>query len=113
MTTYEFEVAAKNAVIHIVSNEYYEEYGIEDISVVWMAHLLGSKKAILIDNGRNRRMYEVTYNAQNDELYVDAYEKKVNRKFCNYDIGRFMNAEKSVVSKDAEQSAERERMLQR
>ena len=94
MTTYEFEVAAKNAVIEIAMNEYYDHFRIEDISVVWMAHVLGHKKAMLIDNGNNRRYYEVTYDAKENEMYVDVYDKKVNRKYCNYDIGRFMNAER-------------------
>ena len=113
MTSYEFEVTAKNAVIHIASIEYYEEYKISDISVVWMVHLLGNKKAILVDNRNNRRMYEVTYNALRHDLYVDTYEKVANRVFYDYDISRFMNTGKSVVNKDAEQSAERERVLQR
>lgn len=93
MTTYEFEVAAKNAVIEIAMNEYYDHFCIEDISVVWMAHILGNKKAMLIDNGNNRRYYEVTYNAKENEMYVDVYDKKVNRRYSNYDIGRFMRTE--------------------
>ena len=90
MTTYEFEVAAKNAVIEVAKNDYYDDFSIEDISVVWMAHVLGNKKTLLIDNGNNRRCYEVTYNAKENEMYVDVYDKKVGRKYSNYDIARFM-----------------------
>lgn len=80
MTTYEFERAAKRLVIHEAQYEYDEDYKIEDISVVWMVHLLGSKKCILIDNGKNMRMYEVTYNAGKNEMYLDVYHKHSNKR---------------------------------
>ena len=78
MTTYEFEVAAKNAVISAVKERYGEDYKISDVQVVWMTHVLGHKKAILIDNGGNLRLYEVTYNRDRNELYVDLYNKEKN-----------------------------------
>ena len=80
MTSYEFEVAAKNAVIkrNFDCNEHYE---IQDISIVWHAYILGYQKAILIDNGHNLRLYEVTYNPDRDEMYLDEYEKKENMVF--------------------------------
>ena len=81
MTSYEFEVAAKNAVIKCIKEHHGERYTIEDINMVWFAHVLGNKKAILIDNGKNDRLYEVTYNATKDELYVDEYSKLNNTVF--------------------------------
>lgn len=85
MTSYEFEVAAKNAVIKVVKDKYGEEYDITGIQMVWFAHVLGDKKAILIDNGMNMRMYEVTYNREKNELYVDVYEKQHNEKVTDID----------------------------
>ena len=85
MTSYEFEVAAKNAVIKVVKEKYGEEYDIDGIQMVWFAHTLGYKKAILIDRGENNRLYEATYNAVQDELYIDAYEKQVNVKVLDID----------------------------
>lgn len=81
MTSYEFEVAAKNAVIKCIKEHHNERYAIEDINMVWFAHVLGNKKAILIDNGKNDRLYEVTYNVIRDELYVDEYGKLNNTVF--------------------------------
>lgn len=81
MTTYEFEKAAKRAVCAVIKENHGEDFRIEDISVVWMAHVLGFKKCILIDGGDNRRMYEVTYNAEFDEMYVDEYDKMGNKRF--------------------------------
>ena len=78
MTSYDFEKTAKDLVTKFVKEKYSEEYGIEDISIVWFAHILGCKKAILIDNGSNQRLYEVTYNFSADQMYVDVYEKKFN-----------------------------------
>lgn len=85
MTSYEFEVAAKNAVIKIVRKLYGEEYDISGIQMVWFAHVLGFKKAILIDMGENVRLYEVTYNRDKNELYLDAYEKEENVKIVDID----------------------------
>lgn len=85
MTSYEFEVAAKNAVIAVIQQEYDDEYNIPQIQMVWFAHVLGNKKAILIDNGMNMRMYEVTYNREKNELYVDVYEKQHNEKVTDID----------------------------
>lgn len=78
MTSYQFEIAAKNAVIKVCREQYGEDFDIKMIQTVWFAHLLGNKKAILIDNGMNRRFYEVTYNHEKNEIYVDAYEKQSN-----------------------------------
>lgn len=78
MTSYEFEVAAKNAIIFSVKDKYDESFNIEDISVVWMTHVMGFKKGVFIDNGQNNRLYEVTYNRDRDEMYVDMYVKDRN-----------------------------------
>lgn len=85
MTSYDFEVVAKNAVIEVIREKYGEEYDITGIQMVWFAHVLGNKKAILIDSGDNRRIYEVTYNQNICEIYVDAYDKVMNVKIANFD----------------------------
>ena len=48
MTSYEFEVAAKNAVIRLTKEKYGFEFDITQVQIVWFAHVLGNKKAILI-----------------------------------------------------------------
>lgn len=78
MNSYDYCVAAKNAIIKVAKEKYGEDYRIEDVQVVWMVHLLGFKKGIYIDNGQNQRIYEVTYNRDQNEMYVDAYEKQSN-----------------------------------
>ena len=81
ITSYDFEVAAKNAVINVAYQTFGEFFNINQIQVVWLVHLLGYKKAVLIDIGKNNRVYEVTYNKDKDEMYVDTYEKFNNTVF--------------------------------
>lgn len=78
MSTYKFEVAAKNAIRKSIYEKYGEVYEIQDISVVWMAHLLGNKKGVFVDNGKNQRLYEATYNKERNEMYLDIYDKQEN-----------------------------------
>ncbi len=75
MTSYKFEVAAKKAVIKAALENYGQELTIEDIQMVWFCHTLGFKKAVLVDsdNRNNQRIYEVTYNRDRNELYLDIY----------------------------------------
>ena len=86
MTSRGFEIAAKNAVVSAIKQNYDENYRTVDIDLVWFAHVLGNKKAILIDHGPNLRMYEVTYDRDQDRLYVDTYEKKHNATVYSYDM---------------------------
>lgn len=81
MTSYKFEVAAKNAVMDVILKNHDEVFTIKDLSLVWFARILGYMKAIVIDNGVNNRLYEVTYNIDKDEMYVDEYNKQTNTVF--------------------------------
>lgn len=78
MIQYKFEERAKHLVIDTIKEMFSEDYDISEINMVWYAHILGFKKAILIDNGINKRMYEVTYNINTNEMYIDVYEKLRN-----------------------------------
>lgn len=75
-----FVEKAKDAIRKLANEKYDELYDDTDINVVWQCKVLKNIKAIMIDDGKNERMYEVTYNGEKDELYIDAYEKTEN--FC-------------------------------
>ena len=75
MTSNEFEVLARVAVTVACKRLYEEDVDTDDVQIVWFAHVLGNKKAILIANGPNNRIFEVTYNKDTDEMYIDCYEK--------------------------------------
>lgn len=78
MTSYEFEVAAKNAVIRWMSQKCDIVFDVTQIQIVWFAHVLGNKKAILITLGQDQMIFEVTYNREDDEMYIDCYTKCYN-----------------------------------
>ena len=73
MTSYEFEVAAKNAVIELCKNEFNETYDILGIELVHLSTVGQNKKCALMDKSTDRRIYIVTY--VDKELYVDVYMK--------------------------------------
>ena len=72
MTSYEFEKAAKNAVIQTLS----ENISIDQLDLVWFAHELGYKKCTIWGQPMGNRYAEVTYNRDKDEMYVDIYQKR-------------------------------------
>ena len=79
MTSYEFEKAAKNAVLDYLRSEYIP-CGIEALDLVWFAHELGHKKCTIWGVPMGNRYAEVTYNRDKNEMYVDIYQKIMNKK---------------------------------
>ena len=52
---------------------------IEDVYVVWFCKTLQNWKALLSTNVSDGMYYEVTYNGDKKETYLDAYKKWENR----------------------------------
>lgn len=77
MTSYEFEKAAKNAVIKTLHENYLfvDEITIDQLELVWFAHELGYKKCTIWGSPMGTKYAEVTYNRDKDEIYVDIYQK--------------------------------------
>ena len=82
MTSYEFEKAAKNAVIKILN----EDIKVNELDLVWFAHELGYKKCTIGGPKLGTREAEVTYNRDKDEMYVDIYQKISNTKILASDF---------------------------
>jgi hypothetical protein len=84
MTNAEFVGKAK-ALVRDYTNENLVEknavIGTEDVFVVWDCYILGNIKALLATSLRDGMFYEVTYNKQKEEIYLDAYRKIENRKY--------------------------------
>lgn len=57
-----------------------DEIEIGDVFVVWFAKILQNWKAIVATTVEDGRIYEVTYNGEKNEYYLDMYEKKDNVK---------------------------------
>ena len=52
----------------------------EDVFVVWLCKTLQNNKALWSTTLFDGMYYEVTYNGDNDEAYIDAYKKWENYK---------------------------------
>lgn len=86
MTSYEFEKAAKNAVIKIMKEKYCIELSMQELEFVWFAHELGYKKCTLWAQKLGHYYPEVTYNRDKKEMYVDIYLKQSNTKIEEKDF---------------------------
>ncbi|MDD6796286.1 MAG: DUF6275 family protein [Clostridiaceae bacterium] len=50
----------------------------DEIFVVWSCKTLQNKKAVLSTDLVNGILFEITYNGDKDEIYVDVYKKEKN-----------------------------------
>ena len=50
----------------------------DEVYVVWSCKTLQNKKAILSTDLVNGILFEITYNGDKDETYVDVYKKNLN-----------------------------------
>lgn len=90
LTSYEFEKAAKNAVVKILDEKHHlSGIGMEDLQFVWFSYTLGMMKCMIYSPKMFEFYAEVTYNKGLCEMYVDIYEKISNDKIkledFNYD----------------------------
>ena len=54
---------------------------IDDVFVVWYCKTLQNAKALLSTTVSDGMYYELTYNGDKNELYLDAYKKWENKKY--------------------------------
>ncbi len=86
MTSYEFEVAAKNAVIRMYEERYDTMLSIEDLSIVWFGWIIGNMKCLVYGPEMGRHYAEVTYVKDDMVMYVDLYVKDCHRALRGKDI---------------------------
>lgn len=53
----------------------------DDVFVVWYCKTLQNAKALLSTTVSDGMYYELTYNGDKNELYLDAYKKWENKKY--------------------------------
>ena len=58
----------------------------EDVYIVWSCKTLQNNKAMISTNLPDGMYYEVTYNGDKDEFYLDAYKKFHNECIHNGDV---------------------------
>lgn len=63
--------------LHVLKNGE-NKIGINDVYVVWLAKALQNNKALLSTTLDDGLYYEITFNGDKTELYVDTYKKQSN-----------------------------------
>lgn len=82
MGSTEFMEKAKQLVIDYFNKEVEKtdskKLDSNDVYVVWSCYILGNQKCLISTNISDGMYYEVTYNANKNEIYLDAYKKWKN-----------------------------------
>lgn len=84
MTNQEFAELCKESVVNyyngrVESTDKNGEITTEDVFVVWLCKTLQNHKALLSTTVSDGMYYELTYNGDKNELYLDAYKKWENK----------------------------------
>ena len=83
MTNKEFQELAVKTVVDYFNNrsEKTDKFEItpDDVYIVWLCKTLQNHKALLSTNVSDGMYYELTYNGDKKELYLDAYKKWENQ----------------------------------
>lgn len=83
MTNKEFQELAVKSVVNYFNNrcERTDKFEItpDDVYIVWLCKTLQNHKALLSTNVSDGMYYELTYNGDKKELYLDAYKKWENQ----------------------------------
>ena len=58
----------------------------DDVYIVWQCKILQNNKALLSTTLFDGMYYEITYNGDKDEAYIDAYKKWENYKIAKLSI---------------------------
>ncbi len=74
----DFIECAKREVARLLSDRHRREVATDKIYVVWQCKALRNYKAILAADTLDELLFEVTYNGEKGEMYVDTYDKIQN-----------------------------------
>lgn len=73
------------AVDDIVTDYTYDTYVFDDpyddqfqVNIVWFCYILGGWKALACTDLPDERYFEITYNKNKNEIYLDVYDKFEN-----------------------------------
>ena len=84
MNEKEFKKKKKNQVVNYTNEHLDKTDGKiiteDDVYIVWQCKTLQNNKALLSTTLFDGMYYEITYNGDNDEAYIDAYKKWENYK---------------------------------
>lgn len=79
MSNNEFEIYCKKIVVDYFNEkvEKTDDFKLteEDVYIVWICKVLQNNKALVSTNVTDGMYYEITYNGDKNETYIDAYKK--------------------------------------
>ena len=80
------EEKAKQILLSIINNDKKHPYGIQKFQMflVWSCKVLQNYKCLIFTSLPNSPYYELTYNGDKDEWYVDIYDKSENAVVNEY-----------------------------
>lgn len=85
MNEKDFQMLVKNCVVAYTNEHLDKSDGKtithDDVYIVWMCKTLQNNKALASTTLFDGMYYEVTYNGDKNEVYLDAYKKFENRSF--------------------------------
>ena len=83
MNEKKFVTLCKGVIVEYVNNHLdktdHEQITEDDVFVVWMCKTLQNSKALVSTTLFDGMYYELTYNGDKKELYLDAYKKWENK----------------------------------
>lgn len=78
---------AKNAVVNYVNDSLDKSdkvlIGNEHVFIVWFSKTLQNWKAMVSTTLLDGMYYEITYNGDKNEMYLDVYKKWANKRITN------------------------------
>ena len=87
MTNKQFQELAVKTVVDYFNNRVEKtdnkQITADDVYIVWLCKTLQNHKALVSTNISDGMYYELTYNGDKKELYLDAYKKWENYKVIN------------------------------
>lgn len=82
MDSKKFEKLCREIIVNyfnvIADNTDNKQITDDDVYIVWMCKTLQNNKALVSTNVTDGMYYEITYNGDKNETYVDAYKKWEN-----------------------------------
>ena len=75
----DFITISKSLIKKYIKDTYKIDISLNDVYVVWACKTLQNNKILLSTNISDGMYYEITFNGDKNELYLDAYKKQFNQ----------------------------------